>query len=46
MSSAEKDSYDERVDVSFQQNAWVDEEVNMQWCSKTLFLGLEILNRR
>lgn len=37
VSSAEKDSYDERVDVYFQQNAWMDEEVNMQWCSKALF---------
>ena len=40
ISSAEKDSYDERVDVYFQQNAWIDEEVNMQWCRKTLFPGV------
>ena len=31
MSSAEKDTYDERVAVLFEQNAWMDEEVNMQW---------------
>lgn len=40
ISSAEKDSYDERVDVYFQQNAWIDAEVNMQWCRKTLFPGV------
>ena len=40
VSSAEKDNYDERVDVLFQQNAWMDEEVDMQWCSKTLFPGV------
>ena len=40
MSSAEKDKYDERVDVLFEQNARMDEEVNMQWCSKTLSCGV------
>ena len=40
VSSVEKDSYDERVDVLFQQNAWMDEEVDMQWYSKTLFPGV------
>ena len=40
VSSAEKDNYDQRVDVLFQQNAWMDEEVDMQWCSKTLFPGV------
>ena len=40
VSSVEKDIYDERVDVFFQQNAWMDEEAGMQWCSKTLFPGV------
>ena len=40
MSSAEKDNYDERVDAFFQQNAWMDKEADMQWCSKTLFPGV------
>lgn len=40
MSSAEKDKYDERVDVFFEQNAWMDKEVNMPWCSKTLSCGV------
>ena len=40
MSSAEKDKYDERVHVLFEQNARMDEEVNMQWCSKTLSCGV------
>ena len=40
MSSAEKDKDDERVDVLFEQNAWMDEEVNMQWCSKTPSCGV------
>ena len=40
VSSVEKDNHDESVDVFFQQNAWMDEEVDMQWCSKTLFPGV------
>ena len=40
VSSTEKDNYDERVNVFFQQNAWMDEEINMQWCSKALFPGV------
>ena len=26
----EKEKYDKRVDVYFQQNAWMEEEINMQ----------------
>lgn len=36
----EKENYDERVDVYFQQNAWMDTAVNMQWCNNTLFPGV------
>ena len=36
----EKQSYDERMDVYFQQNAWMDTELNMQWCNTTLFPGV------
>lgn len=45
VSSVEEENYDKRVDVYFQQNAWMDSEVNMQWCRKTL-VGSETVNRR
>ena len=31
VANEEKEKYDKRVDVYFQQNAWMDEEINMQW---------------
>ena len=37
---AEKGKYDKRVDVYFQQNAWMDEEINMQWVQGTLIPGI------
>ena len=30
MATEEKEKYDKRVDVYFQQNAWMDEEINIQ----------------
>ena len=30
VATEEKEKYDKRVDVYFQQNAWMDEEINMQ----------------
>jgi len=30
VANEEKEKYDKRVDVYFQQNAWMDEEINMQ----------------
>ena len=30
MATEEKEKYDKRVDVYFQQNAWMDEDINMQ----------------
>ena len=39
MSNEEKEKYDKRVDVYFQQNAWMDEEINMQWTNNTLIPG-------
>ena len=40
ITSLEKQSYNERVNVYFQQNAWMDTELNMQWCNNTLFPGV------
>lgn len=40
MSNEEKEKYDKRVDVYFQQNAWMDEEINMQWTNSTLISGI------
>ena len=37
---AEKGKYDKGVDVYFQQNAWMDEEINMQWVQGTLIPGI------
>ena len=39
MSNEEKEKYDKKVDVYFQQNAWMDEEINMQWTNNTLIPG-------
>ena len=36
VTTEEKEKYDKRVDVYFQQNAWMDEEINMQWVQGTL----------
>lgn len=33
----EKENYSERVDVYFQQNAWMDTAVNLQWNNNTFF---------
>ena len=40
MSNEEKEKYDKRGDVYFQQNAWMDEEINMQWTNNTLIPGI------
>ena len=36
VATEEKEKYDKGVDVYFQQNAWMDEEINMQWVQGTL----------
>ena len=36
----EKENYSERVDVYFQQNAWMDTAVNLQWNNNTFFPGI------
>ena len=36
VATEEKEKYHKRVDVYFQQNAWMDEEINMQWVQGTL----------
>ena len=41
MATEEKEKYDKRVDVYFQQNAWMDEEINMQWVQGTLIPEIE-----
>ena len=35
VATKEKEKYHKRVDVYFQQNAWMDEEINMQWVQGT-----------
>jgi len=40
VSNEEKEKYDKRVDVYFQKNAWMDEEINMQWTNNTLIPGI------
>lgn len=35
-----REKYDKRVDVYFQQNAWMNEEINMQWVQGTLIPGI------
>ena len=40
MANEEKEKYDKRVDAYFQQNAWMDEEINMQWVQGTLIPGI------
>ena len=39
VATEDKEKYD-RVDMYFQQNAWMDEEVNMQWVQGTLIPGI------
>ena len=39
-SAEEKGQYDEGVDVYFQNCAWMDSEINMQWVAKTLTPGI------
>ena len=36
VATEEKEKYDKRVDVYFQQDVWMDEEINMQWVQGTL----------
>ena len=36
VATKEKEKYDKRVDVYFQQDVWMDEEINMQWVQGTL----------
>ena len=40
VANEEKEKYDKRVDVYFQQNVWMDEEINMQWTNNTLIPGI------
>jgi len=40
VANEEKEKYDKRVDVYFQQNTWMDEELNMQWVQATLIPGI------
>ena len=40
VATEEKEKYDKRVDVYFQQNAWMDEEINLQWVQGTLIPGI------
>ena len=32
--------YDKRVDVYFQKNAWMDNEINLEWTENTLIPGV------
>ena len=41
VATEEKEKYDKRVDVYFQQNAWMEEEINMQWVQGTLIPEIE-----
>ena len=41
VATEEKEKYDKRVDVYFQQNARMDEEINMQWVQGTLIPEIE-----
>ena len=36
VATEEKEKYDKRVDVYFQQDAWMDEEIYLQWVQGTL----------
>ena len=36
VATEENEKYDKRVDVYFQQDVWMDEEINMQWVQGTL----------
>ena len=40
MTNEKKALYDKGVDVYFQQSAWVDEEINMEWVQRTLIPGV------
>ena len=40
VATEEKEKYDKRVDVYFQQNAWMYEEISMRWVQGTLILGI------
>ena len=40
VSNEEKEKCDKRVDVYLQQNAWMDEEINMQWTNNTVSPGI------
>ena len=40
VATEEKEKYDKKVDVYFQQNAWMDEEINLQWVQGTLIPGI------
>ena len=40
VATAEKGKYDKRVDVYFQQIAWMDKEINMHWVQGTLIPGI------
>ena len=40
VSTEEKEKYDKKVDVYFQQNSWMDEDTNMKWVQGTLIPGV------
>ena len=39
MATEEKEKYDKKVDVYFQQDVWKDEEINLQWVQGTFIPG-------
>ena len=40
VSTAERAKYDKGVDVYFQECAWMDSKINMEWVSRTLVPGI------
>ena len=40
VATEEKEKYDKRVDVYFQQNAQINEEISMRWVQGTLIPGI------
>ena len=40
VATEEKEKYDKKVDVYFQQNTQINEEINMRWVQGTLIPGI------
>ena len=40
VATEEKEKYDKKVDVYFQQNAQINEEISMRWVQGTLIPGI------